>query len=45
MLGVGAAVVPPSPVILSMLEYLGDRILLGVVGMDAELVSKVCSDA
>jgi hypothetical protein len=42
-LSVRAEVVVSSPMILGMLEHLRVKLLLGVVGLGAELVPKVCS--
>ena len=41
--GVGADVVASSPVILGVLEHLGDELALGVVALGAEPTPKVCS--
>ena len=41
--GVGADVVASSPMILEALELLGVQLPLGVVGLGAELATKVCS--
>lgn len=41
--GVGADVLASSPLILGVLEHLGVGLPLGVLGMGAEPVVKVCS--
>ena len=43
ILGMLAHLCPCDPMILRVLEYLGDGLPLGVVGMVAETVSQVCS--